>query len=441
MAEYQAVYNDEDPSTFIREYTMDDLYGLKDFTAALRNRLQLATEEADAADPRGRAKAPLNADVVSNIIRTDPELSRMWGKLSQAQRSYAHNRYVRNTPDRYASKRAFGVGPADAALEHDYHRIHNPKMYQTGRMFELTGGELTKPGVTVTGNVMYGLDRGWEWLRSKATGKPMRAYVGGSNQIEGMTRGGFSRYAEGSPHALVAQPTTASQRAAEAFIPMGVDVTANALITAPLGGVGGVVSGTGKAAKVINGTAKVIHAINSPISTIKNPKLAWKCLTHDPKLAYRMLRRHGLKSAGTALWHPTINWGLRSWDVAQDLHQLTTMATNPVAAYYMDEPGAAYIPEADRDMHAYAQQVSAQQQQQQQAQPSPNQTNRRSLLEDILHKSTYGSNGWNWGGAAVGGGLLGMLLGGKNRLAGGILGALLGAGGLAAYNYYKNKDI
>lgn len=400
------------------KYTFDDLRALKPLTAALRNRLQLITAEADAALPKGSVAYPLDSTKVEKLIRTDPELRTYWANLTDAQRSYAYNRYVRNTPTRYDSMSVWTIDPYSSPLEHDYHRTHNPKLYTLNRAVLRGTVEAARPGINLVGNVSTLVNPVTNAVASKITGvsAPSDRHIA-SDALDRLSVGGYSQFKDNSVHAAVAQPTTAGQRALERSSEMLVPIAAN---VAAGGALSRAFSGTTAASRFAKGVGSFTANMHNPVNAIANLKV----LLRDPKMLARYVRRYGVKSLFTPNSAVMLGKsGLRAADAAQDLYAMYSLAAEPAKAATNKEDNSVLKTQVDKAAYNAA------------TTPTPTTTQpRRARLADKLNTSTV-----NWAASALGGGLLGLLFGGKNKLAGGLLGALLGVGGMAAYNYYKNK--
>ena len=465
----------------IKTYTADDMFMLRDFVAALRNRLQLLTEEADAKAPKGTVTYPLSPIKVESLIRTDPELRMRWKQLSKTQQSYAHNRYVINTPTRYETMDAFAVNPFASPLEHDYHATTNPGTYRTGRV--ATTGVVSTLDDSVTGVVSGMVKPVVEPLFRPLMGdkyvevpssivdksikdKKLRDQQAKHNRtsqeaLRRLRSGGYSQFGKDSANEAVEQPLESSQRAAESFTKTAAPLVADYWIGKGIAGSGQMAAAAtaGKAtraAKALHTAAKGVEwggnamsAWGNPFDILRHPvtsgKTVWKGLNglwrfrkfiRNPKNVIRIVssNRNSLRAAKAGLTAAgrAANGAFTAAGGLVDAVHMYEGAADVHNAMRTPEQGVALSPKAAN--RAYISRLVGRQ-------PTDPQTERRSFLQDRLHKMTNGSTDWHWGAAAAGGGLLGMLLGGKNRLAGGILGALLGAGGLAAYNYYKNKDI
>ena len=425
----------------IQDLTSDELEAMKPFVGALRTHAALLTEEADAKLPKGSVAYPLSAESVERDIRTKPELRNLWKALTPAQQTYAYNRYIQNMPARYETMGMGAANPYAPALEHDYHRLHNPLSYKFSRMV-LRG--LTR---VVGGNSTGQQENFAKGLTGKSFVGTLTGLAYGGRDAVHMAREANRNIQTGGHQfgktSLVKQPMTKGmtigEEAMEYTLPAAVDTVT-----------------FGAALRGAAAVPKLAPIANSPfmkmVSNFRNP-------IGQGKLLFSPLFN------ATTTKGKVIDWGLRGLmgygladqavDAAKGIHGAANQNTNTqVIAYDPYGPGPtlanAIAAQQRREQEAAqkagahapatpatpatapAQQVANQNTP---AQPSERRASLRSLADAMFG----GAAGGGWLGGALGGGLLGLIFGGKRRFLSGILGALLGAGGLAAYNYYKNK--
>lgn len=431
----------------IQDLTSDELEAMKPFVGALRTHAALLTEEADAKLPKGSVAYPLSAESIERDIRTKPELRNHWKALTPAQQTYAYNRYIQNMPARYEAAGSGAVNPYASALEHDYHRLHNPLSYKINRMFlrgltRVVGGNATGQQENVAKN-----------LTGKSFVGTLTGLAYGGRDAVHMAREANRNLQTGGNQfgktPLVKQPMTKGmtigEEAMEYTLPAAVDTVT-----------------FGAALRGAAAVPKLAPVANSPfmqmVTNFRNPigqgKLLFSPLFNATSTKGKVLDwgLRGLMGYGLADQavdaakgiHGAANQNTNTQVIAYDPYGPGPTVANAIAAQQRREQEAAQkagapapapqtpVAPAAATATAPAQQTANQSTP---AQPSERRAGLRSLADTMFG----GAAGGSWLGGALGGGLLGLIFGGKRRFLSGILGALLGAGGLAAYNYYKNR--
>lgn len=440
--------------------TSKDLEDMKQFIGALHSHLWVTTEDSDAV-AGGIETSPLTAKSIERDIRTKLELRVLWNKLTQAQKDFAYNRYILNSPARL-DKKIDIADPYSPAIVQDYNRLYNLKDYLNNRAayrganFILGGG-----GALDMSYLGRGLGKltGWD-RQAKAS-------------LYHLDNFGYSKYGPDDPRRLVPAPTDNVIRAADASTDLAAPLAFDIIGTMGLGSAGHGLKFLAKApaatrlatqfpklAKILSTTSKgvrgahgVVKATVTPMDSIwqivRHPvataKAAWgatKNLGRNFKAAKKMWSTYsnGQRAlAATKLGGKVLAYGgkgaLNAAGVLAD--GIEAVAYPPIVAARVLTPSTTTqytrgtykaIDEYMKHPRRVAERVNAA---------------RKAYLDKL--KRSAKSIEWDdtdsiaTAGTAIGGGLLGALLGGKHWLLGGLLGA--GAGGLAgaAYRLYKRK--
>lgn len=440
--------------------TSRDLEAMKQFIGALHSHLWVTTEDSDAV-AGGVETSPLTAKSIERDIRTKPELRVLWNNLTQPQKDYAYNRYILNSPARL-DKKIDIADPYSPAIVQDYNRLYNLKEYLNNRAayrganFILGGG-----GALDMSYLGRGLGKltGWD-RQAKAS-------------LYHLDNFGYSKYGPDDPRRLVPAPTDNVIRAADATTDLVAPLAFDIIGTMGAGSVGKGVQVLAKApkvvqlaaqfpklAKVVGVTSKgvrgahgVVKSVVTPMdsiwSVVRHPvntaKAAWgatKNLGRNFKAAKKMWSTYsnGQKAlAATRLGGKVLSYGgkgaLNTAGVLAD--GVEAAAYPPITASRILTPSSTtqYTADTYKAIDEYMK--------------HPRRVTERvnAARKAYLDKLKRSADSIEWddtdsiatAGTAIGGGLLGALLGGKHWLLGGLLGA--GAGGLAgaAYRIYKRK--